>query len=115
MANVQKNSCNQTGTVPENIIEEIRDRLKELEALTLGLFTSLECNVFAKDDDPDDDSNGIKGSDFFIVDKKAVLFTYGNRIWDQFVVIRDYLNKIKKSSDHESDPANLPSKNPDTV
>ena len=85
------------GTVSEKTINGILDRLMELEVLILGLITSLECDLYANED-IDSDST-IKGGNHFVIDEKAVLATFGQRIWDQISNIHFHLKDLKRPND----------------
>lgn len=90
--NEQSNAV-ELGKDPCKTIKEVLDRLENVKMLVYGLIASVESSL---QPDDEDENKPITGAEYFIVNHKVLLSTFGDKISDEFAVLTDFINGINK-------------------
>jgi len=98
---MNKESCNQE-KISEKTSQELLTRLEATKSLIFGLIAGLEAQLDDTDsEEPDKSADDYicSAGDWFIVDKKIILSTFGNYISEEFRNLNNYLKELKTFKD----------------
>ena len=69
-------------------VDEVLDQIETTRALTFALIAAIEVPLYTDDDD---DDAPVTGSQHFVIDQKALLAIFGEKLHEQFSLLSDFV------------------------
>ena len=69
-------------------VDEVLDQIETTRALTFALIAAIEVPLYT---DYDDDDAPVTGSQHFVIDQKALLAIFGEKLHEQFCLLSDFV------------------------
>ena len=81
--------------ISEQAAANILDQVKTVQAVVIGMIAALESPLYVN---YEGNNPEVHGAGHFVIDPKSVLATYGRVIWDEFMTLSGFLEKLEKNN-----------------